>query len=142
AETIAAGIRSVCPEANIKTVPIADGGEGTAEAICQARNCEWVRCSAHDPLGHPIEVEYGWLADGPTAVMEMSAAAGLWRIAPEQRDLLHANTFGVGEMIRHAATRGAKEILLGLGGSATNDGGMGAARALGFQFLNADRQIE
>jgi glycerate kinase len=141
AESIAAAIRSVRAEANIRTLPIADGGEGTAEAICAARNCEWVRCFAHDALGRPIEVEYGWLADGPTAVMEMSAAAGLWRIGPGDRDLLHANTFGVGEMIRHAADRGAKEILLGLGGSATNDGGIGAARALGFRFLNGDREI-
>jgi len=142
AESVAAGIRSVWPGANIRTLPIADGGEGTAEAICQARNCEWVSCPAHDALGRPIEVEYGWLADGPTAVMEMSAAAGLWRIGPEQRDLLHANTFGVGEMIRHSAGRGAAEILIGLGGSATNDGGIGAARALGFRFLDGDREIE
>jgi len=122
AESIAAGIRSVWPDANIRMLPIADGGEGTAEAICEARSCEWVRCPAHDALGQPIEVEYGWLADGPTAVMEMSASAGLWRIQPGQRDLLHANTLGVGEMIRHAADRGAQEILTGLGGSATNDG--------------------
>jgi glycerate kinase len=142
AESVATGIRNICPGANIRALPIADGGEGTAEAICAARNGEWVRCSAHDALGRPIEVEYGWLADGSTAVMEMSAAAGLWRIGPEQRDLLRATTFGVGEMIRHAADRGAKEILLGLGGSATNDGGIGAARALGFRFLNDDREIK
>src|SRR6476659_5477043 len=105
AESIAAGIRSVFPEANIKTLPIADGGEGTAEAICAARGCEWVSCPARDALGQPSEVEYGWLADGPTAVMEMSAAAGLWRIGPDERDLPHTNTFGVGEMISHAAGR-------------------------------------
>jgi len=123
-------------------LPIADGGEGTAEAICQARRCEWVSCPAHDALGRPIEVEYGWLADGPTAVMEMSAAAGLWQIGTDERDLLHATTLGVGEMIGHAAGRGAEEILLGLGGSATNDGGIGAARALGFRFMDGDREIE
>ncbi len=142
AESIVAGIRSVCPDAKIRMLPVADGGEGTAEAICQARRCEWVSCPSHDALGRPIEVEYGWLADGPTAVMEMSATAGLWRIGPDERDLLHANTLGVGEMIGHAAGRGAEEILLGLGGSATNDGGIGAARALGFQFMDGDREIE
>jgi glycerate kinase len=109
--------------------------------ICDARGGGWVNCSAHDALGREIESRYAWLADRATAVMEMSAAAGLWRIAPDERDLLSANTYGVGEMMNHAAERGAKEILLGLGGSATNDGGLGIARALGFRFLGTEGEL-
>jgi glycerate 2-kinase len=135
ADNIASGLRDRLPNAIIRTLPMADGGEGTAEVICDARGGEWVNCAAHDALGREIEARYAWLADHATAVMEMSAAAGLWRIAPDERDLLSANTYGIGEMMNHAADRGAKEILLGLGGSATNDGGLGMARALGFRFI-------
>lgn len=117
---------------------MADGGEGTAEVICDARGGEWVNCAVRDALGRAIKARYAWLADRATAVMEMSAAAGLWRIAPEERDLLSANTYGVGEMMAHAAKRGAQEILLGLGGSATNDGGLGMGRALGFRFYGSE----
>jgi len=138
ADHIAIGLRDRLPDAIVRTLPMADGGEGTAEVICGARGGEWVNCAAHDALGREIEARYAWLADHATAVMEMSAAAGLWRIAPEERDLLRADTYGVGEMMRHAAKRGAKEILLGLGGSATNDGGLGMARALDFQFLGPE----
>jgi glycerate 2-kinase len=143
ADNIAIGLRSACPDAVIETIPVADGGEGTAEAICDACGGEWIMCASHDALGRPIEARYGWLPDRATAVMEMSAAAGLWRIALEERDLLNANTFGVGEMVNDATKRGAKEILLGLGGSATNDGGMGMARALDFRFLasNGERDL-
>jgi glycerate kinase len=135
ADNIAIGLRHRLPNAIVRTLPMADGGEGTAEVISDACGGEWVKCPAHDALERAIEARYAWLADRATAVMEMSAAAGMWRIAPEERDLLSANTYGVGEMMKHAAERGAKEILLGLGGSATNDGGFGMARALGFRFL-------
>ena len=141
AENIALGLRDVLPDAVINTMLVADGGEGTADAICQACG-EKVTCAAHDALGREIEAEYGWLSDRATAVMEMSAAAGMWRIPPGERDLLRTDTFGVGEMIRDAARRGAKEILVGLGGSATNDGGFGMARALGFQFLANEHEVE
>jgi glycerate 2-kinase len=141
ADHIATGLRERLPEAIIKTLPIADGGEGTAEVICDARGGELVTCAAHDALGRAIEARHVWLRDTATAVIEMSAAAGLWRIAPEERDLLRADTCGVGEMMKDAAERGAKEILLGLGGSATNDGGLGMARALGFQFLGTGGEL-
>ena len=141
AEQIAIGLREVLPAAIIEMMPVADGGEGTASAIGDACSGELVTCPAHDALGRSIEVQYFWLSDRATAVMEMSAAAGLWRIAPEERDLLRANTFGVGEMMKDAAERGAKEILLGLGGSATNDGGLGMARSLGFRFLDLDEEL-
>jgi glycerate kinase len=138
AESIAAGLRDVLPDAIIEITPVADGGEGTAEAISQACGGEWVTCHAHDSLGGEIAARSVWLRERATVVMEMSEAAGAARISPQLRDPLRANTFGVGEMLRDAASRGAKEIVIGLGGSATNDGGIGLARALGFRFLNRD----
>jgi glycerate kinase len=142
AENIAAGLRDVLPAAIIDTIPIADGGDGTAEVIHRACGGEWVRCRAHDALGRQIEARYLWLADRATAVMEMSAAAGMWRIAPAERALLRANTYGVGEMMKAAAEKGAKEILIGLGGSATNDGGFGMARSLGFRFYTSHSIVD
>ena len=142
AEEIAAGIRDVLPNARIDLMPLADGGEGTAEAICQARGGKWVTCKAHDALGRTIEARYVWLCDSASAVMEMSEAAGLWRISPDERDPLRAHTFGVGEMLLDAASRGATEIMIGLGGSATNDGGFGLARSLGYRFIDsADKEL-
>jgi len=142
ADNIAAGLREVLPEAVIATMAVADGGEGTASAISQACGGEKINCRSHDALGREIEAEYFWLADRATAVMEMNAAAGLWRIDPGERALSRADTFGVGEMIQDAERRGAREILIGLGGSATNDGGFGMARALGFQFLANEHEVE
>jgi glycerate 2-kinase len=142
AENIALGLREVLPKAEVDIMPVADGGEGTASAISQACGGEEIGCAAHDALGREIEARYFLLSDPRTAVMEMSAAAGLWRIAPEERDLLRADTFGVGEMIKDAWERGAKEILIGLGGSATNDGGFGVAQALGFRFLANEHEVE
>jgi glycerate kinase len=142
ADNIAIGLRDVLPDAVIEKMPVADGGEGTVEVIREACGGEWVTCAAHDALRRPIEARYVWLSDRATAVMEMSEAAGLWRIAPEERDLLRANTGGVGKMIKNAANRGAREILIGLGGSATNDGGLGMARALGFRFYGSGGEHE
>src|SRR5437763_1029952 len=113
---------------------MADGGEGTAEAICEARGGSWLKCKAHDPLGREIEARYAWIEDGQLAVMEMNEAAGMRRLSESERDPVRATTFGVGEMILDAAARGANEIIIGLGGSATNDGGSGMARALRFRF--------
>ena len=134
AENIAKGLRDALPDARIDIVPMADGGEGTAEAICEARGGSWLKCKAHDPLGREIEARYAWIKDGKLAVMEMSEASGMRRLSESERDPVCATTFGVGEMILDAAGRGANEIIIGLGGSATNDGGFGMARALGFRF--------
>jgi len=134
AENVAKGIRDALPDAEIDIVPMADGGEGTADAICDTRGCSWLKCKAHDPLGREIDARYGWIEDEKLAVMEMSEAAGMRRLSENERDPVGATTFGVGEMILDAAKRGAKEIIIGLGGSATNDGGSGMARALGFRF--------
>ena len=142
AENIALGIRDVIPDAQIEIAPVADGGEGTAEVICNARSGEWVTCRAHGPLGNPIEARYVWLSENASAVIEMSEAAGLRALKDGVRDVLRANTFGVGEMLLDGAKRGAREIIVGAGGSVTNDGGFGMARALGFRFLTGEREIE
>jgi glycerate 2-kinase len=134
AENIAKGLRDALSDIKIDIVPMADGGEGTAEAICEARSGSWLKCKAHDPIGREIEARYAWIKDGKLAVMEMSEASGMRRLAESERDPLHATTFGVGQMVLNAASRDANEIIIGLGGSATNDGGWGMARALGFRF--------
>ncbi len=141
AENIALGLRDVLPDAKIDILPMADGGEGTAEVIFGALPGSWVKCSAHDPLGRQIGARYGWIANCKLAVMEMSEAAGMRRLAENERDPLRANTFGVGEMLLDAAQHGAEEIIIGLGGSATNDGGFGMARALGFRFFAGDKEL-
>ena len=139
AQNIARGLLDVLPDAQIEIVPMADGGEGTAEAICAARDCSWVECKAHDPLCREIDARYGWIDRQKLAVMEMSEAAGMWRLSKSERDPIRATTFGVGEMILDAVRRGANEIIIGLGGSATNDGGFGMARSLGYRFLAVKR---
>ena len=135
AQNIAKGLLDVMPDAQIEIVPMADGGEGTAEAICEARGGSWLECKAHDPLGREIDARYGWIDQEKIAVMEMSEAAGMRRLSESERDPIRATTFGVGEMILDATKRDANEIIIGLGGSATNDGGFGMARALGSRFL-------
>jgi glycerate 2-kinase len=143
AENIAKGLRDALPNARIDIVPMADGGEGTAEAICEARGGSWLKCKAHDPIGREIEARYAWIKDGELAVMEMSEAAGMRRLSEIERDPVRATTFGVGEMILDAANRGASEIIIGLGGSATNDGGFGMATALGFEsFTQCGRRLD
>jgi glycerate kinase len=100
-----------------------------------------LKCKAHDPIGREIEARYAWIEDGQLAVMEMSETAGMRRLSESERDPVRATTFGVGEMILDAASRGANEIIIGLGGSATNDGGFGMARALGFRFFSNAREL-
>ena len=138
AESIARGFRSVWPEAEIELAPIADGGEGFAEALCTAFAGEWTMVAARDPISREIEARYAWVESEKLAVIEMSEASGLWRLSPADRAPLQATTFGTGELIRHAAARGARKILIGLGGSATTDGGLGMAAALGYEFLTSD----
>jgi glycerate kinase len=140
-ENIAGGLRDVLPEAEIEIVAMADGGEGTAEAISDALDGSWLQCKAHDPLGREIDARYVWIGNRRLAVMEMSEAAGMWRVSESERDPVCANTFGVGEMMLDAARRAANEIIIGLGGSATNDGGFGMARALGFRFFVGSTEL-
>lgn len=138
AENIAAGLREGFPGAQIMLLPIADGGEGTAEIIARARGGEWMTCAAHDALGRAIEARFCRLGEAGPAVMEISEAAGAWRLAAGEFDPSRASTFGVGEMLLDASRRGTEHIVVGLGGSATNDGGFGMARALGFRFVDDD----
>jgi glycerate kinase len=141
AKNIALGLRNVLRDAEIAILPMADGGEGTAEVICNALGGSWVKCKAHDPLGREIDARYAWIANRNLAVMEMSEAAGMRRLSQSEPDPFLATTFGVGEMILDAVRQGAREIILGLGGSATNDGGFGMARALGFRFLADAKEL-
>ncbi|MEZ5303805.1 MAG: glycerate kinase [Verrucomicrobiales bacterium] len=135
----ARGFRRAFPQAEIRALPIADGGEGTAAALRSALGGEWGTAPASDALGRPVESRFALIpnpAGGSLAVLEMSEASGLWRIGAGERDPRRATTFGTGQMLR-AAAGSATEILIGIGGSATNDGGSGMAQALGFRFLDA-----
>jgi len=138
AKQIAAGILDVAPASEVDLLPVADGGEGTAAAICRALNGIWVTCRAHDPLGRIIECRYAFVEGSKLAVIEMSEVAGMRRISANERDPLRATTFGVGQLILDATRRGAGKVIVGLGGSATNDGGFGMARAFGFRFFDAE----
>jgi len=141
AENIAAGLREILPDAETEIVPMADGGEGTAEVISSVLGASWVKCKAHDPIGREIEVQYGWVDKSKIAVMEMSEAAGMRRLQTNELNPEITSTFGVGEMIVDAAERGSQQIIIGLGGSATNDGGFGMARGLGFRFFGDKEEL-
>lgn len=135
---IADGIRSVFPDAEICIRPLADGGEGTVEALTDGMKGLRQRVSVTGPLGQETMATYGILPDGRTAVMEISQAAGLTLVPPKLRNPLHTTTFGVGEMIRDAIKKGCRRFIIGIGGSATNDGGIGMLKALGYDFLDKE----
>lgn len=118
-------------------VPMADGGEGTVRAIVSATGGRYVRAAVSDPLGRKIRAEYGISGDGQTAIIEMAAASGLPLLNPAERNPIRTSTFGTGELILHAAKCGVSRIILGIGGSATVDGGTGMARALGIRFIDS-----
>ncbi len=135
AEAIARGFRRASPRFRIALCPLADGGDGTLEVLLSARGGRLRTAAVEDPLGRPVEAEWG-LLDG-TAVIEMARAAGLVLLAPEERDPLKASTYGVGQLVLAALNEGVREIWLGLGGSATVDGGAGFLQALGVRLLDA-----
>ena len=132
---IAREIRRLEPEATVCSLPVADGGEGTVDAFLAAVGGQRVSAPCQGPYGQSMTACYGLLPDGVTAVVEMAAAAGL-PLVGEDRRVADATTYGVGQLIAHALEHGAERIVLGLGGSATNDGGCGAAAALGVEFLD------
>ena len=134
-----AGIRRVFSEADITILPLADGGEGTTEALVTGLHGEYRMVKVSDPLGRLITAQYGILPDG-AAVIEMAAASGLPLLAEAERNPMKTTTFGFGEMISDAVKAGCRNFILGIGGSATNDGGIGCLQALGFDFLDADGQ--
>lgn len=135
------GAKRALPEASLEAVPMADGGPGTAAAVLSSVGGRTVRSVVRGPLGRPVQADWG-LLDDSGAVIEMAAAAGLWRLSDEERDPRIASTFGVGELVGAALDRGCRRLLVGLGGSGTNDGGAGMAQALGVRFLDAgDREL-
>lgn len=135
-ELLAEEARAFFPEAGFKSLEVADGGEGTVDAIVASLGGQRVSLTADDPLGRPVEATYGMLPGG-RAVIEMAAASGLPILALDERDPRKTSTFGTGQMILDALDRGARDVSLAIGGSATNDCGMGAMRALGVRFLDA-----
>ena len=128
---IAEGVRAVYPDAECVIVPVADGGEGTVQALVDATGGEIVLQTVTGPLGEPVEAFFGLLGNGDTAAIEMAACAGLPLVPPERRDPRITTTYGVGELILAALERGCHHFIIGIGGSATNDGGAGMAQALG-----------
>ncbi|GLI58226.1 glycerate kinase [Propionigenium maris DSM 9537] len=135
-ETIERGIKRVYGDAEVTKVPIADGGEGTVEALVEGTGGEFIDIEVMGPLMRPVTARYGIMGNGKTAVMEMAAASGLPLVAPEERDPSKTTTYGTGEMIRDAIGRGCREFLVGIGGSATNDAGLGMMQALGYKFFD------
>lgn len=137
-EAIAEGAKAVYPDADVSICPMADGGEGTVDAIIGAMGGEMVEVTVCNPLGKPIKSSYGVIPDSQTAIIEMSAAAGITLIDEKERNPLNTTTYGVGEMIADAIAKGCRKFVVGIGGSATNDGGVGMLQALGFEFLDAN----
>lgn len=143
AEAIEVGLRRVFPAATIEKVPMADGGEGTVQSLVDATGGEILTAQVLDPLGNPIDAQYGVLGDGRTAVIEMAAASGLTLVPLDKRDPRVTTTYGTGELIRAALVHGCRKLIIGIGGSATNDGGAGMAQALGAKLLTTNgEQIE
>ncbi|GAB5895208.1 glycerate kinase [Mycolicibacterium mageritense] len=136
-----AGVLAVLPDAECVGVPMADGGEGTVDAVVDALNGTHVAVDVADPLDRPIRANYGYVAERGLAVVEMATASGLELVAPEDRDALRASTFGVGQLIASALDHGATELLIGLGGSATNDAGAGMLAALGAKLTDSEGAV-
>ncbi len=136
AEAVAEGIQLVNPDHEVIRFPLADGGDGTASILTNHFSGAFVKIAVHDPLFNIIEAVYGYAETIKTAFIEMSAASGLRLIPKEIQNPLYTTTLGTGEMIRDAISRGAQKIVLGIGGSATNDAGTGMAAALGYKFLD------
>ncbi len=137
-KAIAQGVLAVYPEAQCEIVPVADGGEGTVQALVDATGGEIVPVVVTGPLGTPVEAYFGLLGDGKTAVIEMASSSGLPLVPPELRDPRITTTYGVGELILAALDLDCRHFIIGLGGSATNDGGAGMAQALGALLLQDD----
>jgi len=130
------GLKRALVNVSTRKIPMADGGEGTVRAIVEATGGRLVKCRATDALGRPLRAELGLTGDGQSAVVEMAAASGLALLKSRERNPMRTSTFGTGQMIRAALNQDVKKILVGIGGSATNDGGTGMAKALGVRFLN------
>ena len=137
-EAMEKGIRRVFPKSTVQHVPMADGGEGSTEAVVDATGGEYIQKVVQGPLEEKVEATFGIHGDGKTAVIEMAEASGIQLLTPEERNPLYTTSYGTGELIRHCLDEGMKNIILCIGGSATNDGGVGMAQALGYQFKDKD----
>jgi glycerate kinase len=137
ATCIEEGLKKAASGVSCRKVPMADGGEGTVQAIVDATGGRFIKRTVADPLGRRIKATFGLSGDGKSAIMEMAAASGLAILKPRERNPMKTTTYGTGELIKHALKLGVKKILIGIGGSATNDGGTGMAEALGVRFLDA-----
>ncbi|GHX64182.1 glycerate kinase [Vibrio cholerae] len=137
-DAIQAGLARVWHDAKFVAIPVADGGEGTVQSLVDATQGRLVEVKVMGPQGKRVEAFYGMLGDNQTAVIEMAAASGLHHVPVAQRDPKLTTSFGTGELIRHALDQGVTKLIIGLGGSATNDGGVGMLAALGARFTNAD----
>lgn len=140
AENIENGILKVFPNAQIEKVPMADGGEGTVESLVDATGGKIIKTVVKDPLMRDIESFYGILGDGITAVIEMAAASGLYLLDKDERNPMLTTTYGTGQLIKDALDKGCRKFIIGIGGSATNDGGIGMAMALGVKFYDVFKQ--
>lgn len=134
---IAEGIHRVSKDIDVLVRPLADGGEGTVEALTAGMNGKTEHVRVTGPLGNTVEASYGIIAETKTAIIEMAAAAGITLLAEKDRNPLYTTTYGVGELIRDAIKKGCRNFIVGIGGSATNDGGVGMLQALGYGFLDA-----
>ena len=137
-EAIKSGICRVYPHAEVNVRPLADGGEGTAYALTTGMGGEWITMEATGPLGKPVSCSYGIILNSKTAIIEMSAAAGITLVSESERNPMNTTTYGVGEMIVDAIKRGCRRFIVGIGGSATNDGGIGMLQALGYGLLTKE----
>lgn len=138
ARSVEMGILDVFPSCDVVKVAVADGGEGTMDALCQSLGGRFIRIPVQDPIGRTIFASYVILEDGNTAVLEMSSASGLTLLTPAERNPMLTSTYGTGQLIDDAIGRGCRRFLVGIGGSATNDAGMGMLTALGYRFLDAE----
>lgn len=139
-EAIAAGVRRALPDSEIVVKPMADGGEGTLQCLVDATGGKILQAAVKNPLGREITAEFGILGDGETCVIEMAAASGLYLIEASERNPLVTTTYGFGQLIKAGLDLGCRRFILGIGGSATNDGGAGMLQALGFALLDAAGQ--
>ncbi len=142
-EYLSEGIKQVCPKAEIIKLPMADGGEGSVDSVVNATKGKLVSLDVHNPQGKKVEAHYGILGNAKTAIMEMASASGIELLDKKDLNPWLTTTYGTGEIIHAILKSGIRDIIIGIGGSATNDGGAGMAQALGYQFItsNGDNQV-
>ena len=141
AEVTTEAVRKQFPDCEVITFPVADGGEGTTKAICSALSVNEVTCMVNDPLMNPVEVSYAITEDGKTAIFEMASCCGLPLLSSENRNPMLTTTYGAGEIVKDALYKGCRSFIIGIGGSATNDAGIGMMAALGIQFFDKEGSL-